>query len=174
MILFGVIFPILLVAFPFSPLANIDGGSGNNFSDVWIETTLKSVMENDGRIDPKQITISSTNQQVLLEGTVMTDFERSRAERLAAGTPGVKAVVNNLKVMPAFDRDAALSHEIRAAILQHPLIKVSNLTVKVENGVVALNGIVSNPSERSLINEMIRSFFSDVSAVKDGILILTG
>jgi len=171
-LLLGLLILFTLILFP-SHHAHANNPAGMGIADEWIETTLKSVIENDGRLDLRQILVSSMNHEVILEGTVLTDFEKVHAERLAAGIPGVKAVVNNLKVMPTFDQDIALSQQIRTAILQHPLLKVLNLKVTAKDGVVRLNGIVSSPTQKAMIDRMIYRFFTDVKAVTNEISILS-
>lgn len=139
-------------------------------SDLWIKAAIVATMERDGRLDHNRIVVSSLNGHVVLSGTVLTEFERAHAERLAGGVPGVQGVDNRLQVIPAQNQDAALAAEVRTAILQHPVLAVSGLSVTASNGTVRLMGIVVDPKQKQMIDHVV-SFIPGVRAVDNRVIV---
>ena len=63
-----------------------------------IETAIKSALERNALLDAKTIRVETSENKVLLRGTVRNYFEREEAERVAWAAPGVSSVDNHLKV----------------------------------------------------------------------------
>lgn len=159
---------LILAMTPISAYASFPTGKG---MDEWIVATSKFLLENDNRLDPSRIEVSSNNGQISLRGTVMTDFEKAHAERIVAGVPGVKAVSNELRVVPPLDGDLALAKQVRSELLQHPLVKISALKVLAKEGSVQLYGFVQDSEQRLLIDQVIRSI-PGIRSVQNQIVVL--
>lgn len=151
---------------PMRPLAD---GSGAP-SDLWITAAIEAAMERDGRLDRDRIAVSTVDGRVMLTGTVLTDFEWAHAERLAVGVPGVRAIDNRLRIAAARDPDEALAAEVRTAILQHPLLAVSHLSVTANAGTVRIMGIAVEPKQKDLIDRVV-SFIPNVRAVDNRVIV---
>lgn len=168
----ALVIPLALMMAPASaevPMPPLAGGSGAP-SDLWITAAIEATMERDGRLDRDRIAVSTVNGRVMLTGTVLTDFEWAHAERLAGGVPGVHAIDNRLRIEAARDRDKALAAEVRTAILQHPLLAVSHLSVTADEGAVQIMGIAAEPEHKDLIDRLV-SFIPNVRAVDNRVIV---
>jgi osmotically-inducible protein OsmY len=145
-----------LAFIPASVDASYPAEAGKFVTDQWIVDTLKFIMENDFRLDPTRIEVSSQNGLVTLEGTVFTEFEKAHAELLATGVLGVRGIINDLLVVQPLDEDLALMKQVRWEILQHPLLNVSHLNVSVRGGMVQLHGIVFDARQKAMIDQVVQ------------------
>jgi len=66
--------------------------------DAKISTEIQGKFSQDSGLSTKQLTVQASDGVVTLGGTVDNDAQREAASRQAASVPGVKTVVNNLKV----------------------------------------------------------------------------
>ena len=66
--------------------------------DARISTEVQGRFSQDSGLSTKQLTVQASDGVVTLGGTVDNDAQREAAGRQAASVPGVKTVVNNLKV----------------------------------------------------------------------------
>jgi osmotically-inducible protein OsmY len=124
-------------------------------NDLWIQTALDSVMEKDGRFDLDRIDTSTHNGVVTLSGTVFTGDEKGLAELLAMQIPGVKAVKNEIRVVPAMTRDIELEKKTRSTLIENPLLNIRELEVRASGGVVTLRGIVYRAGEKPLARSLV-------------------
>src|SRR6185503_9621714 len=72
--------------------------AGTNFDDATITASVKSKLVADKAANLTRVDVDTNNGTVYLNGTVESAEQKSRAERLAWQSKGVKAVVNNLQV----------------------------------------------------------------------------
>ena len=94
------------------------------------------------------INVTSYNRQVLLTGEVPNDRDRQYLAKLVSEVDNVRAVVNELAVMPASslgDRstDALITGKIKASMLDSKDIFASAYKVVTERGTVYLMGRVT-------------------------------
>ena len=73
-------------------------GQGVNDSWIWFKTRASMLVTLDLR--QSTINVDVTNDVVTLKGTVETPAQKVKAEQVAKGIEGVKAVKNELKVAP--------------------------------------------------------------------------
>jgi len=66
--------------------------------DAKISSEIQGKFSQDSGLSTKQLTVQASDGVVTLGGTVDNDAQREAASRQAASVPGVKTVVNNLKV----------------------------------------------------------------------------
>jgi len=66
--------------------------------DAKISTEIQGKFSQDSGLSTKQLTVQASDGVVTLGGTVDNNAQREAASRQAASVPGVKTVVNNLKV----------------------------------------------------------------------------
>lgn len=140
-------------------------------SDLWITTALKSVMERNGHFDLDHIGLSVNHGTVDLSGSVLTGEEKGLAELLAMQIPGVKAVENGIRVIPALDRDIEIEKESKSALLENSLLHIRELSVEARDGIVTLKGIVYQPEEKQLANRLV-TLLPGVKGVRNKIEVL--
>src|ERR1700689_4683566 len=73
-------------------------GCARKPDDAKISGEIQSKFSQDSGLSTKQLTVQASDGVVTLAGTVDNDAQREAASRQAASVPGVKTVVNDLKV----------------------------------------------------------------------------
>lgn len=74
---------------------------GENITDAWIVTKIKTKLAADPAINPFNIDVDVSQGRVTLSGTVAKEEARAEAERHARDTDGVKGVRNLIEVKPS-------------------------------------------------------------------------
>lgn len=77
--------------------------------DAQITSDVQTKINGDSGLQGKQIGVQSSAGSVTLSGTVDNEAQREAAARYAAGSPGVKQVVNNIEVASTEPQPAAQS-----------------------------------------------------------------
>ena len=111
--------------------------------------------------DRGHVNASSYNRVVLLTGEVPTEADRSKVEAAVAKIDHVRAVVNELAVMPnsTFSQrtdDTVITGKVKAAFLSTKDLQVASISVITERGVVFLRGRVTE-GEATLAANVTRS-----------------
>lgn len=70
---------------------------GQNISDGWITTKVKSALLYSRNVDGTDINVDTENGVVILRGHIDSEFERGRAIEIASGIKGVKSVKSELQ-----------------------------------------------------------------------------
>ncbi len=115
--------------------------------DAWVTAKTKVVLMTTDDLKTSDLNVDTVEGVVTLHGKVPTADQRDRAEKVAMGVDGVKAVKNLLQVVPA-KNDAAVTisdSEVRGDIEQafkaNAAIAKSGIKVtSVNNGVVLIGG----------------------------------
>lgn len=94
------------------------------------------------------ITVTSYEGRVLLSGEVPTTAVRRRAEEVAAVSPDVSGVINELAVMDSSSvttrlSDSMLATKVRTSIIATKQISLNQMKVTVDRGIVYLMGVVT-------------------------------
>ena len=72
--------------------------AGENATDAWLVTKVKSKLLADPQVNSFDIDVDALDGQVTLSGVVTAERARQEAERLAKATEGVKLVRNEIRV----------------------------------------------------------------------------
>jgi osmotically-inducible protein OsmY len=115
---------------------------------------------------PVHINVNSFDRKVLLTGEVPDEAARARAGEIATVSQNVRAVVNELAILPpssVSDRtaDTALATKVRAAFVNTREIAFNSVEIVTERGIVYLLGLVT---ERE--GQLVAQVASKVSGVK--------
>jgi hyperosmotically inducible periplasmic protein len=129
---------------------DIRGGA----SDTWITTKAKVALMSKPGISPFAVNVDTRDAVVTLFGTVNSENAKKIAEQQVKQIDGVKAVENELQVVPdvaaarveAQDEDIAAAVEARLA--DRESLRGSEIDVEVSNGVVRLSGTVPSSGDR--------------------------
>jgi Predicted periplasmic or secreted lipoprotein len=94
------------------------------------------------------VNVTSFNRRVLITGEVPSEQDRQRVEQAVAQVENVRAVVNDLAVMPNSSlgqrsNDAWITGQVRAGIVDARDLSSSAFKVVTERGVVYLMGLVT-------------------------------
>jgi len=111
--------------------------------------------------DRGHVNASSYNRVVLLTGEVPTDADRAKVEAAVAKVENVRAVVNELAVMPNSSlggqtNDTIITGKVKAAFLDAKELQVASIKVITERGVVFLMGRVTQ-TESDIAAQRARS-----------------
>jgi osmotically-inducible protein OsmY len=112
-------------------------------TDEEIKTRAERTLSWNPEVYSIDIDVNVSNGLVRLEGTVDAYWKRWKAEDLISNLRGVIGVENHLAVVPRngyIDKDIA--KDIESALERSLYVDAENVTVKVEDGVVTLTGIV--------------------------------
>ncbi|TWO69856.1 BON domain-containing protein [Caenimonas sedimenti] len=121
--------------------------SGAQIDDEAIELRAGARMrESFG--DNAHISVNSYNRQVLLTGEVPSEAVKQQAEQLAGRVENVRAVINELAVMPATtlpqrSNDVLVTGKVRASFVDASELQANAFRVVTERGTVYLMGRVT-------------------------------
>lgn len=119
--------------------------------------------------DKAHINVTSYNRQVLVTGEAGNEADRQAVERLVREQPAVRHVFNEVVVAPFTStlsqrsKDALITTQVKASLLDAKDIQASAFKVVTENKVVFLMGIVT-PREAKRGAEIARGI-NDVTKV---------
>jgi len=147
-------------------IANVTGVRNNievagaNVSDSQLEQKLakKLAFDRVGYFDNtfNYLALNVQNGVVTLEGEMVYDTPKASALAVVAGTPGVRDVVDNVKVLPASFFDNSLRVRIARAIYRDPVLSkyaidpVHPIRIVVDNGHVTLYGSVDSTMDKNV------------------------
>jgi osmotically-inducible protein OsmY len=111
--------------------------------------------------DTGHVNASSYNRVVLLTGEVPTDADRAKVEAAVAKVENVRAVVNEIAVMPKSSlggqtNDTLITGKVKAAFIDAKELQVASIKVVTERGVVFLMGRVTQ-TESDIAAQRARS-----------------
>jgi len=131
-----------------------------NIDDLTTTASIRSKLSWGSAIDDLDIDITTTAGKVRLTGFAHSDEQKSRIERLAADTSGVRSVDNAIVVGASLPRakaandsnrpmsDSRITARIRSTFLFSPSVNGSDIEVVTRDGVVWLSGSAGTPSAR--------------------------
>lgn len=111
------------------------------------------------------VTASVKDGVVILIGETRTDVSRDSAAYVAASMPGVKEVVNDIKVAPASNFDDDIRIAATRAIYFDPALSryasdpAAPIRIVVDNGTLSLYGTVNNAMDKNMAGIRASSVF---------------
>jgi osmotically-inducible protein OsmY len=119
-------------------------------TDAEITADVQVELAYDPAADAYEIDAQTVEGVVTLSGTVDSWAERSLAEQVAMGVPGVRGIKNDIVVEYKSDRpDEEIEAEVNRRLKNDVLVDSSQIQVTVEGGTVVLKGTVNSAAERS-------------------------
>jgi len=126
-------------------------------ADPEIQAAIEKALRKNSRIpelDLKDITVTITNGNVTLRGSVSNLNAKQAAEQTAFHTVGVWEVDNQLRVGATQPTEAQqLIEDVRKALAWNPYVQTDEITVSLNDGVVTLDGEVKTHWERARAQE---------------------
>lgn len=120
-------------------------------SDVEVQQNVVEALRADTRVEATNIGVEVDRGIVTLTGNVQDWAERTAAQEAAHRVPGVLDVANDIHVKPpgsAERTDADIARSIREALEWDVFLPNRKITTTVSNGIVTLEGMVENVSQR--------------------------
>lgn len=119
-------------------------------TDEEIREDVEVALTQDPATDSYEIDVAVDKGVVTLTGTVESVAEKTLAAKVAKGVKGVIALENNVRVAYPTERsDTEIQAEIERRLELHPQIDELFIDVTVENGEVALTGVVGSVAEQT-------------------------
>lgn len=152
-----------------APKAHSDGISAT-LSDTAITAQVKSKLMGDNRLEKSDISVTTTNGVVTLEGSASSSEAKSSAEKLAKSVEGVKSIDNSLNIPGSNETankskravsDSWITTKVKSEIFADSFSKGFNVGVKTTLGVVELSG--------SLENEEAINHVKDIAGKVEGV-----
>jgi len=127
----------------------MSAGYGTLNSDL--ERTLLNRFQEHGLLEIGKLAVRVQSGIAYINGCVGSLKQKQLATNLASQIDGIVDVVNMLRVTPvSLLDDEALEEHIRNALNRNPKLNESRITVKVVNGHVYLEGVVTTATEKSI------------------------
>lgn len=143
-----------------------------NVTDSWITSKTKISLFADSRVSGTAVNVETQKGTVFLRGKVDSDAAKAAAEEIAKGIDGAKSVKNELQVVPPGDKkmveakDEDLTKQVKTRL--HHDARLKKVDVRVDNGVVTLQGKVANIGDSARASELARGI-PGVRAVKNDV-----
>jgi osmotically-inducible protein OsmY len=125
-------------------------------SDQGITDAVADELAMDFAVTGATINVSTTDGVVTLSGTANNLLAKKRSARIARTVKGVRAVVNDIEVLPVVRTDAQIADDVKTALLMDPAADSYEITARVNNGTVTLSGTVESWQERNLAEKVAR------------------
>jgi len=128
-------------------------------SDASITEKIMATIAQDQELAAFNIHVDTSEGGVTLQGSVATEKARTRAEKVAQDTEGVKKVINLLKiktVAPSDTSDVVITAKIKAKLAADQTVAPFHLKVAVNTneGIVTLQGSVSAEAVRTRAEQL--------------------
>lgn len=143
-----------------------------DLSDEAITEAVEKEFSFDSAVPFNDIDVTTNGGIVTLKGSVNNILSKDRASDIAGTVRGVRAVVNQIEVEPAFERsDKEVKRNVITALLLDPATEAYEVTVDVAGGgVVTLEGSVNSWQEKQLC-ETVAKGAAGVTAVNNNIVV---
>jgi osmotically-inducible protein OsmY len=113
----------------------------SSVNDIDITTAVEGEFWADDVVDPNRIDVATEDGVVTLTGIASNILVKQRAAAIAAGTSGVRVVVNDIEVVPVARRtDLELEEAVRDALLADPATESYEVEVTADSGGIVLEG----------------------------------
>ncbi|MBD3271946.1 MAG: BON domain-containing protein [Elusimicrobia bacterium] len=142
------------------------------YTDTQITDTVTMLIRLDAILERFDLVVWSRNNNVYLNGTVDTFYEKKRAEQIADGVRGVVDVTNHINVDYTVNKttDREIFDAIRWHLSWNPLVDGEEIDVTVEDATVLLSGSVSSWKERAAAVKS--AFAGGAEQVKDRMVVM--
>jgi osmotically-inducible protein OsmY len=130
--------------------------------DRALQERVLSALEFEPAVDAAEIGVTAHDGVVTLRGSVKTYFEKTRAERAAARVYGVRALANDIEVLPDYARresDPAIAAAVAGALAGDAAIPANAVRATVRDGWITLDGHVAWKYQRDAAEDALRRLY---------------
>jgi osmotically-inducible protein OsmY len=122
-------------------------GADRRIDDNEILEAVEGDLRFDGAVPEHQIDVQVREGIVTLSGRSDTLLGKQRAQLLVESLRGVRACINQIRVLPSGRSDSEILKDVRAALAEDPVADLDQLRVQVVEGVVQLQGKADSYAE---------------------------
>lgn len=142
--------------------ASKEGGIGGAFTDAGIKAKINDAWFQYDLNTFSKLSTTVNQGRVLLTGVVQDPEDRVQAVRLVWQVPGVKQVMNEIRVAdsegaPGFVRDTWITTRLRTALTFEKNVQSLNYSIDTVQGVVYLMGVAMNQPELDKVTQIART-----------------
>lgn len=112
--------------------------------DGEIRRAIRQFLAAETAVPIEDIGIHVDDGVVMLSGSVANLLQKDQAERIAESVRGVRAVVDNTRVVPTLREDDDVARDVRAVLARSAPLGIGEIMVGVKGGVVTLQGTVDS------------------------------
>lgn len=116
-------------------------------TDAEILSQVMAALARDGGVETTAIRVSVIDAIAKLNGHVGTLLEKRAAQRIAAGIPDVRAVIDDLMIEPtdrALAADEILAERAYERLAANPSVPLDRIHVSVRGGMLTVRGDVDH------------------------------
>ena len=147
----------LCLAVAFYSLPCVGLAAEPEVTDLTITDAVEDELALDAAVRAGQVDVETNDGIVTLEGVVDNILEKDRATKIAQGVKGVRAVVNQIDVVPSvLLSDDQLTRDVNDALLTNPATESYEIDVSVGDNVVTLSGKVDSWQEKQLAEKVAK------------------
>jgi osmotically-inducible protein OsmY len=123
-------------------------------TDAWVTSATKMKLLADRRVPGLDVNVDTYGGEVTLFGAVPTKESKAAAEEIAHSVSGVRAVKNELQIVPEKRKDVVkaaddeIEGRVERALKNHESLHDAKIDVEVHDGVARLTGTVPRPEQR--------------------------
>jgi len=147
-------------------------------SDAWIAMKIRGELLVKANVSATATTVDVKDGVVTLSGNVQNRAQKDLTEVYAKDIENVKAVRNDLVVVPANSGDtsstvgeviddASITSQVKYALLSHRSTSAISTKVTTENSVVTISGVADSDAEKSLVTKLAQDTRGVKSVVND-------
>jgi len=126
-------------------------------ADPALALKINDALRVDHYLDYRDMRADAKDGRAVLMGTVLTDFEKTRAAKVAGGVPGVKGVTNRIVVVQGGEpsiNESDLARRVREGLAWDPTLHITDLTIETQlTDTIVLHGIVSSTGLKARIGK---------------------
>lgn len=112
--------------------------------DGKIRGVIQRYLAAETAVSAENVEIHVNDGVVMLSGSTDNLLQKNQIARIAESVRGVRAVIDDTRVVPALREDDAVARDVRAALARSASLGIGENTVAVEKGVVTLQGTVDS------------------------------
>lgn len=129
----------------------------NDIDDSEIANAIETELWIDDVVNVNRIDVEVNQGIVTFTGEVSNILAKDRAEKIAEGIMGVRAVIDRIEVKPYVERtDSELRDAVDAALLRDPATESYEVTTRVDDGIVTVSGTVDSWQEKELVSTVVK------------------
>lgn len=138
--------------------------------DDHIQASVEQVLGPIHLKEENRLTVNVEKGVVTLGGTVLSHQDSRRARQAAENVPGVVEVHNVIKVVSQNRMDEDIEEDVVSYLMSSPIVNERDVEVKVQDGVVTLEGTIDHLVHRTALQIDIENI-TGVKEVEVGKLI---
>jgi len=131
-------------------------------NDRELQERVLKALEFEPAVDAAEIGVTAHDGVVTLRGSVKTYFQKTRAEKTVARVYGVRAIANDIEVLPDYQQrrgDPAIAEAVANTLTGDAAIPARSVQATIRDGWVTLDGFVEWKYQRDAAESALRRLY---------------